>query len=749
MKKQLLFLSLLIALFLACLTPGTHSSAAGKKTAFAKKYKEITTGKSVKFTLKHLKKSHRVIYSSSNKKIATIKKYTGKCTGVKSGKCTIYAKIYNKKHRKIKTLKHTLKVVKNSLLPNASFHLVQSINPFNYTVKIGCNRILLKKEVQKSKITLVKNGNPFPLSASFSELSSTGKEVTYILNSRSQKKLCPRNGTMDGTYTLSSPLFRKKMTLSYQERIGNYSLSGYVFSVEGTPINQAYVKCMTGNSVKTCRTDRNGFYNLKEVKNPDSITVSKSGYLSETLTQPTTFSHATRCENIVLHSNKENHFTAQFHITEQCGTAISKATVSLFQSDKENEILCTGETDEKGTILFYTDQIPSSTPCTKWTIGQQDTLTYESYFTPDSSHRMKISPLSLDKNYTLLIGKPPKENVPGYPFRKFTFCPKDYLSQQFFFDVKLSDSNSLSLENLSLQWKGEGNPFPSRLLLSFYQKQCEKPVLTAKLLKNDFTVNKHTLSLPANIPYSLPDGSYYIKAMLEDEEQNCISQSSITKISISNGKCSSKELSFLSCSYARILAYGDFSQTEINASFHRYEKVDENFYYVDTLTSSSFQGKKWDIKTANLILPFTQVGRSYLLLPGEGEVTPEKHFIFTAQEEEIYSEEETAIASLPLAKINCIPASEATSPNTLTNMWKQKYIPSVITHTNATKSYIRNCPTYPNSVIVFYKKDGTFLSASLSTGSQHNMISNNDYAIMDVLTNGKELVTTQKSYLLE
>lgn len=747
MKKQLLLLSILISLTLASLMQQSYSSAAEKKPAFAKKCNEVTVGTSVYFSLKHVKKSYHVKYSSSNKRIAAIKKNTGKCTGINSGKCKIYAKIYNKKHRLIKTLKHPIRVIKSSLIPNASFHLVQSINPFNYTVKIGCNRILLKKEVQKSKITLIKNGNSSPLSASFSELSYTGKEITYVLNSQSQKKLCPRNGTMDGTYTLSCPLFRKKITLSYQERIGNHSLSGYVFSVEGSPINQAYVKCMSEGSIMTCRTDSNGFYHLKNVRNPISVTVAKSGFLTETLARPTTFSHATRCENFFLHREKESNFTAQFHIAEQGGTAIPKASVSLFPSDSENELLCSGETDKNGNILFYTDQIPSSAPCTKWSISHEDTLAYENHFTPDSANSIRIPPLSLDKNYTLLVGKSPKENTPGYPFRKFTFCPKDYLSQQFLFDVRLSNCNLLSLENLSLKWKREDNPLPSHLRLFFYQKQCQKPVLTVPLSEKEFTVNEHALSIPASIPYSLPDGSYYIKGMLEDEEHRPISQSSMTELSISGGKCSSRELSFLSSSYARILAYGDFSQTDIHVSFHRYEKVDGEFYYIDTLASSPFYGKKWDVKTANLILPCTHAETSYLLLPGEGEITPEEHLIFTAKKENIFSDEHAAIASLPLAKINCIPASESTS-DIFPGIWAKEYTPPVTSHTNATKSYVRNCPSYPNSITVFRKDDGTFLSASLALNSSKKIISNNSHTIIDIYANGKELETTQKSYNL-
>jgi len=111
MKKHILFLSMIITVIIACLTLGTCSFAANKKPVFAKKYSHISVGKTVNFSVKHMKKNYKVIYKSSNKKIASIKKNTGKCTGKKSGKCTIYAKIYNRKNKRIKTLKQSLRIV--------------------------------------------------------------------------------------------------------------------------------------------------------------------------------------------------------------------------------------------------------------------------------------------------------------------------------------------------------------------------------------------------------------------------------------------------------------------------------------------------------------------------------------------------------------------------------------------------------------------------------------------------------------
>ena len=744
MKKYTTILLLMTTLFLASLIPGSHSSASRKKPEFAHKYHQLRVGKSCHFSLKYQKKSCKIIYTSSNKRIASIGKKTGICTGKKPGRVTIYAKIYPGKNKKILTLKHSLRIVKSSLLPNAAFHMVQSINPYSHTVKIGCSRILLKKEVQKSKLTLKKKGSSSPLTASFSSLSSNGKVLTYTLTSHSRKKLCPKDGTMNGTYTLSSPLFRKRLSLTYRERIGNYALSGYVFSVEGNPVNKAYVKCITKNSVKTCYTDSRGYYHLEKVKNPVSLTITKSGYLSETLTDVATSAKTTRCENIVLHTSHENSFSAQFHVTEQRGTAIPNASVYLLQGGYR----AAGETDKQGNLFLYTDAIPEASPCTKWSIGGQKALTYDNHFTPNAAHKKKIQPLSLEKACTLLIGKNPRENSPGYEFYKFTFCPRDYISQQFYFDIKLSDSSStLSLKNLSLKCDDASGQFCTFLHLSLYQGGCTRPVFRTRLAEDSFSIADNKISFSREIPCSLPEGSYYVRIEMKDKEENTISFFPMAALSIREGNCSSRELSCLPPSYGRVLAHGDFASTNATASFERYQWMEGQYYYIDTLSTPVFQGKEWDTKTADLIMPCMETRIPYLLVPVKGNITGKTHIKFTAGVDSTYSDINTVMSSPPLAKVSCISTPENYTPELPLELVEQDGSPKAAAEITATKSYVRSCPSYPNSVTVFYKKEGTFLSASLTTSPSQNIDTpKNSQTIMDIYTSGRALFTTQNSY---
>lgn len=751
MKNILKIFIFILTITLGCFFPHSHSSASKNKPVFSNKCNTITVGKSVRFTLRPMKKAYHVVYSSSNKKIASIHRKTGKCIGKKPGKVTIYAKIYDKNHKKGFTVKKKLTVHKKSWLPNASFYLVQSINPYNYTIRLKCSRILLKKEVQKSKLILRKKGSS-SLSASFSALSPSGKEITYTLSQSSQKKLCPKNGSMNGNYTLSSSLFRKKLSVYYQERIGNYSLSGFVLSAEGAPVNHACVKCLTRDSVKTCYTDNKGFYHFTKIKNPSSLTVTKTEYFSETLSVSNTDAYHTRCENIILHSAKRTDFSAQFHVTEKNGVVIPQASVFVLPSQTKNtfsqeDILFSGETDCQGNILFYSGSLPTSSSCTKWNIGNQETLTYETHYTPTTTHRKKVPSFSLNKSYSLFIGKLPQKDTPGYEFRKFTFCPKDCLSRQFYFHVTLANQHILPIKNLSLKWDSPSFSLCSSLLLSFYQKGTTKPVLNARLTKEYFMINNNLLSFTKDTLYTLPDGAYYLKIKLLDKDNKELSVCPMTPLSISNGSCSPKELLCLPPSYCRILAYGNFHENDVTLSFERYVLIDGQYFYLDTINLSNFSEKEIDMKTASIYLPNTEGDTSYLLYWKKGTIRMKNPVTFYAAKEYVFSDTISALSSPPVAAAHCVSASELSSTNKPKELLLEKISPAIMSEFTATKSYIRSAPCYPNTMIVIYKKEGTFLSASLTIKSYHNINNATNPSIMiDIYTNGEKLVTTQKYY---
>ena len=222
-------------------------SSSAASPAFVKKYPTITVGKSVQYQIKHLNKNHFVTFSVSDSSIASIHQKTGKLLAKKAGKLTVKAVIRNKKHRKIYQLKDTILIKKKkTYLPNASFQIKKTINPWNFTVTLSCNRILLENEIKDSSLTVFPKGKSTPkLKAGFLELSPNGKEITYLFNNDSQKKLCPGDFSMDGNYTLQSSHFRKKLSLTYEERLPKNTLSGFVFKQDGNPVKNAILSLKT------------------------------------------------------------------------------------------------------------------------------------------------------------------------------------------------------------------------------------------------------------------------------------------------------------------------------------------------------------------------------------------------------------------------------------------------------------------------------------------------------------------------
>lgn len=103
-----------LLLILTLLLTDTSFAASRKKPYWKKKISKLTVGQSFTFKAKKMKKSHKIIYRSSNKKIASINKKNGKCKAKKAGKVKIKAIIRNKKGKKIKTLSTTLRVYKDN-----------------------------------------------------------------------------------------------------------------------------------------------------------------------------------------------------------------------------------------------------------------------------------------------------------------------------------------------------------------------------------------------------------------------------------------------------------------------------------------------------------------------------------------------------------------------------------------------------------------------------------------------------------
>ena len=154
---------------------------AKSSVCFARKYNILTIEKNVLYKIKNLGKTDYVRYSVSNPSLASIGKKSGLMTPKKAGKLTVNAVIYNKKHKRLKTLTNNVTIQqKKQILPNAVFKVNKGINPWNFTISLSCSRILLKKEIQADKLTITPKGRKSPkLTASFTSISADGKEIIY------------------------------------------------------------------------------------------------------------------------------------------------------------------------------------------------------------------------------------------------------------------------------------------------------------------------------------------------------------------------------------------------------------------------------------------------------------------------------------------------------------------------------------------------------------------------------------------
>ncbi len=104
---------------------------------------------------------------------------------------------------------------KNVKSPYADITLtpVRCINSRTYKIIFDSNKIILKKDVNKSYISL--KNKKSTLKATFNSISDDGKKITYILNKKSIKKITPGNGLMNGSYDVNFSFCKYKTAVMY------------------------------------------------------------------------------------------------------------------------------------------------------------------------------------------------------------------------------------------------------------------------------------------------------------------------------------------------------------------------------------------------------------------------------------------------------------------------------------------------------------------------------------------------------
>lgn len=778
---------------------------ASSSPAFTKTYQTLTINQKIQYKVKNLKKTNYVYFSVSNSSLASIEKRNGWLTAKKVGKLIVKATIYNKNHKKIKTLTNTISIrKKKAILPNAVFKVKDNINPYNFTISLSCSRIALKKEINKDKLTILPKGKKKTiLTASFTNLSSDGREITYTLSSASKKLLCPGDFSMNGSYTLKSRCFSKKLSINYEERLTKNTLSGFVLKTDGSSIKNALVSLKKDNiTIQTCFTDNNGHYQLQNISDATALTAEKSGFQKSTIFNPAISSKGTTCENIILRSLNKTNAAIEFFVTDQENHPLSNAAIYVLESSKANpidnplsenntsyintitdsfskkDILFSGNTDSSGKLLLANTTTLTSAPCSNLIIGNQNQLTYSpvSKFSSTNKTILPNSILNFEKYYTIYIKYFSSNNLQsGYHTRKINFSFSHLLTNHTFLHIKLNPCQQTYIKNLSLSCETPPSLCRSLLLQffcpeqkkTFYQYSIEKEYF--KIMENQIVISSHIL------PVTFPDDTYYLSMRAQSEEKKTLAESSIVICQITNSVISLHSITLQKPHYARILVYGAFKNNpSYRASFQLFQKKDEYYFEIGTFSSQSFSKAENEYAISDLYLTNLLPNQSYVLVPLFDSVIAKNFISFTATKENTCQTKENAIHSLtPLTQIDCSLVKEknngfyklpqeislnVTTEFNKTNTKKEFYgnaLPDnfysdtfFVSYTSChtiSQEFVRSTSSYPNCVIAIYKSDGTLLSTTFSAPPADKINISNSF-IMDIYTNKEILITNQDFY---
>lgn len=755
MTKKLFFkLCLLPLFFLFTLLPFAYSSAKSS-LCLSKTYSSLAVGKSVTYHVIGMHKGQYCLFSSTSPSIASVKKKTGKVIGKKAGTVKIYVSVYNKNGRKKKTLSDSI-TIREPVIPNAGFELDTSINSWNFRLRLSCNRILLKKEVNQTKLKLSKKTDPsFSVQADFFSLSSDGKKITYQIRSKDKKKLCPKNGSKNGTYIISSSSFLKKIKLNYSERISTHSLVGYIYSCKNEPVANAKIICKTANGENICYSDIHGRYECNNIISIDQVTVIKEGFYQKTDADIKLSDKGAFCQNFILHPLKESTSFA-VHVMDKNKKSIPNVSVYLLPDSEDfNELSTTqisqkdailfGETDIEGNLLFYQEKYPVSKDFhTSVTLSQNgkkqisyekesDLSTSNHYLLPDKFDKSLTYILYFQKNNYI-------ENNWNIPPMMFRFNPNDFITDSFSFSLIFDTTSFLEIQNLSIKLDSSFSMSsnPTKFLYSIFSPFDTNPIYTDEFTSNASLSTENLTSL--QLPVCLNDGNWQIRIQALDQSDTVIATSSLHPFVVKD-HTTDISLTIYPITYAKFLAYGDYSlPSNGTATFKLYEKNNIGYAYLDTITTPAFQGNPYSIKKTSFFLKHLCPNSTYVLCPVEDNLFCKNLTLFSPSISDLHSSLSEAVTSVPLATIFCIqgifPGIKLSDSSNIIDFSNSSLF-------TITKEEIQTCDTFPNTIVTFSDQNGNYLFSQLLTSP--TTYSSPEY-IVDIYANKKVLITTQDSY---
>ncbi len=785
-----------ITLFcIICLLPVTSHAKTARLT-WKKERSSIEIGQSFRYRIKHCPKKAKVQFSSSHTSRATIHPKTGLFRAKKSGNVVITAKIFQKR-KKTKRLKTRIRIIKKSkitkknttsdlpkkvskkestsdpsrIVTNATFTVAESIHPWNHSIILYSNRILLQSEVQGTSLSLMQHTTDTPtkkdlgLTAYFHSLSDDGKSVTYLLNEDSTRKMCPGNGTFDGEYLITSDFFQKPLRTRYQERLSFHCVNGFVLDSQQKSLPQVSVKLYSENGnilVAETMTDQNGYYQFQNISKKNvMLTAELEGYNRYSLPSLHPINQNI-CQNIILHpsSTKDLAVTCQI-LDEQnrpiTDTAVVLTTESNITSDggllnanqKPGQLFLKGFVDSKGTIQFANENSISGKGYTKIKHYYDQSLPeYCEKKIPISDSVICDPSYSLNRqvNYVLLVfPKTDGSRMPrDYEMTSFSFSFAPLLSNHLLVQVHLRKLPSTSAEKLSIL-ANDLDILPSNYHYTLFDENGHMLFQTnlSPLSENqEQDYSKQLILALQDQEICLHNGNYFAAVTANSSTDSVCSAVAIQPVQIVNQKLSATHFQLSTYRTLHALVLADYNSKQVEpVSFILYQKSDTTWIPIGTYATSSFTDI-YSKQKAYLDIPVTLSDATYRLVPAH-----QKYHI-SAGATLTVSSGQTIITSVPEHQIhikNNLMDPEISITQQITSELLQ-FSPLAPIQISFDPAYYNSSTTYPNTVYAYYQPNGEFTSLLFTTPGLSSILNTPSSFICDRLQNGTSISTTQIAY---
>ena len=342
---------------------------------------KLTVGKTAKFKVKNIPTKGKVVFSSSNKAVATVGKTNGTVKAKKAGKTVIKAVIINRKRVKVKVLKKTLQVVKKSgqkVSTGVTINKAYNINNKDFTIAVSglkkgkslteFVKADIEKEVSNSSLTL--KGQGLTLKANYVSYSADTGMITYRMDESSIKALKTHDnggvvGSADGQYIITATGVKVSgnLTVSYVEELFGNSVSGYIYDRDTKlPVAGAQVSATVGETdTKTTTSDATGYYYLTSTAGVAKVKVQTTGSMKDKY-------FLTTNDNVNVNNNNKtacNMYLDTYDEQELFinGKVKSKDTSANVNNAVEGAIVTLYQTDDKGVEKKLKSVTTDATGC--------------------------------------------------------------------------------------------------------------------------------------------------------------------------------------------------------------------------------------------------------------------------------------------------------------------------------------------------------------------------------------------------